>query len=59
MTQLSTLERAFQLAGGPSCRSVSDIKRQLQKENYEAVEAHLAGTGIKQQLASRLATRLS
>lgn len=48
--QLSTVERAYQLARSGTCRSVEDIRRQLTSERYESVQAHLSGASIKRDL---------
>ena len=48
--QLSTVERAYQLARSGTCRSVEDIRRQLTIERYESVQAHLSGASIKRDL---------
>lgn len=48
--QLSTVERAYQLARSGSCRSVDDIRRRLTAERYESVQAHLSGASIKRDL---------
>ncbi|WP_129793404.1 hypothetical protein [Sphingosinicella sp. CPCC 101087] len=50
MTAPTTLERAFDLARSGTCRSVSDIRRQLKAERYDQVEAHLSGPAISRQL---------
>lgn len=56
-TRMTTIERAFQLAKEGSCRSVADIRAQLENERYEGVFGHLSGLGIKRQLAAILAAR--
>jgi hypothetical protein len=48
--QLSTVERAYQLARSGTCRSVEDIRRRLTAERYESVQAHLSGSSIKRDL---------
>ena len=50
MTAQSTLERAFDLARSGECTSVEDIRRQLKRERFDQVEAHLAGASINRQL---------
>lgn len=42
------IERAFELA--PSCASMKDLRRALQKEGHVAVNAHLAGLGTQREL---------
>lgn len=54
MHQISTLERAFALAEAGSCKSVSDIRIQLKKEQHESVDAHLSGSMIQRQLKARM-----
>ncbi len=48
--QLSTIERAYELARSGTCRSVEDIRRKLSAERYESVQAHLSGASIKRDL---------
>ena len=48
--QLSTVERAYQLARSGTCRNVEDIRRRLTSERYESVQAHLSGVSIKRDL---------
>lgn len=42
------IERAFQLA--QTSADVEQIRRQLRKENYASVDAHLAGPKIRSDL---------
>lgn len=46
----STLERAFELAKSGEYAGVPEIRAQLKKERFEAVEAHLQGPSITRQL---------
>ena len=46
----STVERAFELARGGQCRSVDDIRRKLNAERFEGVEANLSSPSMKNQL---------
>ncbi len=55
MQKPSTLERAFALAAAGSCRSVTEIRSQLKREQYDSVDAHLAGSAIQKQLKARMA----
>ncbi|WP_066820986.1 hypothetical protein [Sphingomonas mali] len=48
--QLSTVERAFELARSGSCRTLEDIRRVLTAERYPSVQAHLAGPSIRRAL---------
>lgn len=57
MHQESTLERAFALAENSSCRTLSDIRTRLKKEQHDSVDAHLAGMSIQRQLKSLIANR--
>ena len=46
----NTVERAYELARSGSCSTVKDIARQLMKEQYEGIHAHLSGDVLKKQL---------
>jgi hypothetical protein len=48
--QLSTVERAYELARSGSCRTIEDIRRRLTAERYDSVQAHLSGASIKRDL---------
>jgi hypothetical protein len=48
--RLSTIERAYQLARSGRCRGIDDIRRALTAERYEAIQGHLAGASIRQDL---------
>ncbi|MBN8817016.1 MAG: hypothetical protein J0J06_16405 [Sphingomonas sp.] len=50
--QLSTVERAYQLARSGSCRSIDDIRRKLSAEHYDSVQGHLSGASIKRDLTA-------
>jgi hypothetical protein len=54
---LSTTERAFQLAGLGCCQSLTDISRQLNREGFTMVDAHLRGCSIRAQLNKLLRDR--
>ena len=54
MLQITTVERAFELARNGSCRSMDDIRRRLKSERFDGVEGHLAGGGIKRQLVDAM-----
>jgi hypothetical protein len=47
---LSTIERAYQLAREGPCTSLDDIRRQLDRERYSSVGAHLNGPTLRRQL---------
>src|SRR5579863_8438030 len=40
MEDKSTVQRAFELAGSGTCRTIEDIRRRLTKEGYSAVQLH-------------------
>jgi virulence-associated protein VapD len=42
----TTLERAYQLARGGECRTVSDIKQKLQAEGFERIQDSLYGPSL-------------
>ena len=42
----TTIERAYQLAEGGTCRTVGDIKTQLQAEGHERVQDRLYGGSL-------------
>lgn len=56
-SEISTIERAIQLARSGSCHSVDDIRQQLTREGYDSVDNHLQGMTIKKQLTAALAAR--
>ena len=55
MLEQSTVERAFSLARDGSCRTIGDIRAELKRDRYEAVDAHLSGGSIQRQLKQLLA----
>ncbi len=48
--QISTVERAFELARSGACTSVNDLRQRLRREGYDAVHLHLHGASINKQL---------
>jgi hypothetical protein len=42
----TTLERAYQLAEGGECRTVSDIKQRLAQEGYDRIADQLYGRTV-------------
>ncbi len=48
--QISTVERAFELARSGACASVNDLRQRLRREGYDAVHLHLHGASINRQL---------
>ena len=55
MTDIGTVERAFQLARSGECFNVEDIRRQLRREQCSNIDAHLAGSSIRKQLVHAIA----
>lgn len=49
-TRPTTLERAYELARGGSCRTVTEIKQRLQAEGYERVRDSLYGQSLNNDL---------
>jgi len=49
-----TIARAFEIAREGNCESMDDIRRQLEREHYQGVQAHLSGALIKKQLGEIL-----
>ncbi len=47
---LSTIERAYELARNGPCTTLDDIRRQLDRERYPSVSAHLSGPTLRRQL---------
>ncbi len=45
---VGTVQRAFQLA--PECISIDEIRRKLKREGYSAVDEHLQGNSIQNEL---------
>lgn len=46
----TTIERAYQLAGSGSCRTLEDIKVALKNEGYFSIQDHLHGLTITRAL---------
>jgi hypothetical protein len=44
------IERALELARSGSCRTIREIRRQLVREDYDDVDAHLHGAVIRQDI---------
>jgi len=42
----TTIERAYQLAESGSCRTVGDVKQQLNAEGFERVQESLYGSSV-------------
>ncbi|HEU0067008.1 MAG TPA: hypothetical protein VFQ57_07190 [Sphingomonas sp.] len=54
----STLERAFELARTGTCRTIDDIRRQLTREGFELVHAHVSGGMVTRQLKDLMTKRM-
>lgn len=50
MERISTIERAYQLARNGPCTSLTEIRKQLKRENHDAVDQHLSGRGLTREL---------
>jgi len=46
----STVERAFEIARLGTCASLPELAARLKREWHEAVDAHLAGPSIREEL---------
>ena len=57
-SRISVPERALLLARAGICRNIQDVRRQLSKERYDQVDAHLSGQSIKAQLNAAFKARL-
>jgi len=49
------LDRALEIAGTGLVRRIEEIRRQLVREDYDDVDAHLAGAWIREQLRTAVA----
>lgn len=54
---VSTIERAFQLARSGACHSVEEIRVQLNAERHDRIHEHLGGASIQRQLKALLVGR--
>jgi hypothetical protein len=54
MMQEGTVSRAFELAKGGQCKTISDIRRRLKQEGYSAIDEHFSGPSMKKQLTMLL-----
>ncbi|RYF24050.1 MAG: hypothetical protein EOO77_00960 [Oxalobacteraceae bacterium] len=52
---MTTLERAFEIARAGNARTVTDIRKQLNREGYELVQSHLNGSTVQKQLRALIA----
>ena len=47
---MTTMERAFELARSGECESINALRQRLRREGYEAVHLHIHGASINRQL---------
>lgn len=52
---ISTVQRAFELAASGTCQSLDDVRRKLTAERYPNILAHLEGRSIRLQLKQLMA----
>lgn len=52
---VSTVERAYQLAATPRCRTLADLAILLKREGYSGVDEHLRGASLRRALRALLA----
>ena len=50
MSEVSTIERAFELARTGLCKNVEEIRVKLKRERCEHVDSHLSSGALRQQL---------
>jgi hypothetical protein len=50
LTDVSTIERAIELARSGSCTTMEDIRRSLKREGADGIEQHLASGTLRKQL---------
>lgn len=55
MSDISTVERAFRIARSGSVRTMSELRKALRSEGFEAAEQHTAGHSIQRQLKEAMA----
>jgi hypothetical protein len=53
--EIGTVHRAFELA--PECTSIEELRRKLKQEGYGAVDEHLQGNSIQNDLKKLLKQR--
>lgn len=56
---LTIVERAYDLARAGPCANVSDIRAQLKRERYDAVESHLSSPSLARSLRELCRDRLA
>ena len=55
MSDLSTVERAFDIARSGSVRNMSELRKALRKEGFASAEQHTEGFSIQRQLKDAMA----
>jgi hypothetical protein len=56
---MNTVERAFELARSGRYSTIEHLKRRLRQEGFVAVDVHLGGKAIKNQLMALMKTARS
>lgn len=59
MRPAGTIERAYQLAKTGPCNTVEEIRKQLRREQYSSIDAHLSGKATTAHLIQLCRQRLS
>lgn len=49
-TTVTTLERAFEIARSGKAANLNDIRKQLKRERFDSVDAHLSSPSLNRQL---------
>ena len=57
--ETSTIERAFAIAKGGTCRNMAELRIALKRERCERVEEHLAGKSLSAQLQRLMKSALA
>jgi hypothetical protein len=50
--QMTTIERAFEIARTGKCINWSEVVRQLKSERFEGVEAHFSSPSLRKQITA-------
>lgn len=53
---VSTVERAYQLAATPQCRTLTELAILLKREGYSGVDEHLRGASLRRTLRALMAS---
>ena len=59
MRPQGTVERAYELARLGPCLNVEDIRKQLNREHYSSVDAHLSGHATHRHIVELCRIRVS